>query len=116
MYRNLDPISSYDAYSADEYLAQQRWQLIADEMYNMRHDAMERIDTIIHPEYAEEFIKMLCKGYNYNEEHAENIAKKLSLTPAHIYALMGDEKEFTKLVDTSRFRHEKHEMDFADYV
>lgn len=116
MYSNYDPIHAYDVYSADEYMAQQKWQLIRDEMYNMKCDAMERIDAVIHPEYAKDFIALLCVNVTEEDQNAENIARRLGLTQQHIYALKNDEKNYASTTVRSAFSYEPDYDRYADYV
>jgi len=118
MYRNLDPIHAYDVYSYDEYIKAQKEQSIAEEMYNVRHDAMERIDAIVHPEYACEFIRIFCESLNQGNEDAEILAKKIGLKQEHIYALIGDEKEFGRLMDNNMHDRDDigHEMFMDSYI
>lgn len=103
MYRNLDPIDAYDAYSADEYLAQQKRQVIADEMYNYKIDALEIIDKVVHPAHANLFAKVLTTACTEECEHAEKLAQNMGLNQEHLIALRGDEKEFSDHLDRKEF-------------
>ena len=103
MYRSYEPVTAYDVYSADLHRAQCVEQAIADEMYSLKHDALERISTVVHPEYEADFIKLLTLGYSEGDQNAENIARKLGLTQSHFTALEEDSKAMRKIVDRELF-------------
>lgn len=121
--RSFDPRVDHWAYVAELSNKKSVSQSVLDEMYNLKHDAMERIDTIIHPEYAAEFRQLLAYGLNQGSPEAKTIARKLGLGQQHFAALDDDSQELSRLIDKEMFdsigqrQYEDREYDrYEDYV
>lgn len=95
-YMNFDPIEDHYRYANELGRKAQIRDAIAIEMYDLKHDALERIDSIIHPEHASDFTKILQYALEEGLPQANSIAKKMGLSKGHFLALDGDESDFTK--------------------
>jgi len=98
-----DPIDAYDRHSSYEYDLMRYQQMVSDEMYSLKHDALERISKVVHPEIESQFIKVLELGMCEKIPEAENIARILGLNQAHFIALSGDEREMGYYLDKHSF-------------
>jgi len=99
----------YRHYDADE----QEDLAVEAQMYDLKHDAMERISKIVHPHYEDQFIQMLIFGIDQNEDCAENIARELGLHQGHLLAIQGnfvDLKQYLRDV-----RREDKMMSYSSY-
>lgn len=97
--KTFDPIADHYNYTAVLERESHMRDAVLDEMYNLRQDAVERIDYIVHPSYAKEFTKLLAYGFNEGLPEAERICDKIGLTQEHFVALDGDEKEMRKILE-----------------
>jgi hypothetical protein len=93
-YMSFDPIEDHYKYATELGREAQIRDAIAIEMYDLKHDALERIDMVIHPEYAADFTKILQYCLEEGLPQAESIAKKMGLKQQHFMALDGDESAF----------------------
>lgn len=121
--RSFDPVRDHWAYVAELSKMDQVSQQVIDEMYNLKHDAMERIDAIIHPGYAEEFIKLLSCGLSERLPDAESLALKMGLSQQHFAALDDDANELNRLFEKDMFDsigetqyHDREYDRYEDYI
>jgi hypothetical protein len=113
-YASFDPVQDHYSYVNELGRQQGIREMIADEMYNLRCDALERISTIVHPEYEAEFIKLLTVALSDGIAEAEILTKKLGLNQEHLIALRGDESEMRDHLNKSKWDLEPdhdHEID-----
>jgi len=89
-YRYSDPVQDHYAYASELGRQAQIRESIENEMYNLKHDALDRISKVIHPTNEADFIKLLQYGVSERLDFAENIAKNLGLSQGHFLALDGD--------------------------
>lgn len=70
---------------------------LQDEMYNRRQKSFQKLSTIVHPKYAEEFMEILSYAWHENHHAAEKIADLLDFGPIEFVAVHEDIKEFENL-------------------
>jgi DNA-directed RNA polymerase subunit L len=93
-YMSFDPIEDHYRYANELGREAQIRDAIAIEMYDLKHDALERIDMVIHPEYAADFTKILQYALEEGLPQAKSIAKKMGLKQQHFMAIDGDQAAF----------------------
>lgn len=101
----LDPVADHYAYVNELGRQEKMRDLVYGEMYDLRQDALERIDAVIHPSHVQDFIKILCYSVNEGLPEAENIAKNIGLGQGHLLALEGDELGMRDYLDKEAFSH-----------
>lgn len=92
-------------YAEDElYEEDIRLSKIKEEMYEARKTAETKISAIVHPEYVEDFSRILCTAWNTNDVDANFIAEKFDLSRKDFVAIEGDLELFTRIcLDEWRF-------------
>lgn len=90
LYRNFDPVQDHYAYANELGRQELIRSEIENEMYNLKHDALDRISKVIHPTNEADFIKLLQYGVSEELEFAKRIAENLGLSQGHFLALDGD--------------------------
>lgn len=113
-YNGFDPIQDHWNYVNDLGLKEQIRNEVAAKMYDMKHDALERIDAVIHPEQAANFIKILQYAVNENLPEAESLARDLGLNQEHFLALDNDERGMREFLDKDFFSRTP-DLDVYDY-
>ena len=121
--RSFDPVQDMWSYAAEMSYREKVEQSVLDEMYNLKHEAMERIDSVIHPEYAADFIKLLSHGMSEKQPDAESLALKMGLGQHHFAALDDDTYELARLIQKERFDcvgaqqyHDREYDRYEDYI
>lgn len=95
----LDPIADHYAYVNELGRQEMIRDQVYGEMYDLKQDALERIDAVVHPSHVQDFIKILCYAVNEGLPEAENIAKNMGLSQHHFLALEGDEAGMEDYLD-----------------
>ena len=72
-------------------------QHIKEEMYNVRVTVEGKLASIVHPEYLEEFIRILTTAYNCNCEDAKFIAHQLDISRKDFVAIERDADLFMRI-------------------
>lgn len=79
-------------------------------MQQCKQEFLERLSSIVHPNYIEPFASALTYAYNEGHEDAMNISEKLKLTEFNFLAFLDKSEEFERLL-------QKEENDkLLDYV
>lgn len=112
--RSFDPVADHYAFVNYIGMHEQKRDAIANEMYDLKHDALERIDAIIHPEHASDFVKILQYCVNEGLPEAETIAKKMGLNQGHFLALDNDERGMREFLEQDCFSRIP-DVDIYDY-
>lgn len=69
---------------AKQYLEEER---LKNEMHDLKAESLTRLSKIVHPEFTEEFAKILSYGWANCEPEAEKIAYFLNLEQKHFLSV-----------------------------
>lgn len=99
LYASFDPIEDHYRFVNELGRKERIRDSILVEMHDLKHDAVERIDAIVHPEYVKDFIKILTYAHSEGLPEAGSLAKKLGLNQLHFASLDGDERYLSNLLE-----------------
>ena len=70
---------------------------IKEEMYECRASAERKLSALVHPDYSEDFARILCTAWNCNDSDANFIAEKLHLSRKEFVAIERDIELFMRI-------------------
>ena len=115
-YRYFDPVEDHYRYVNELGKQQQLDDAVITEMYDLKHDALERISKVIHPECEKDFTKLLCDSVNEDNEFAKSLAWTLGLKQIHFVALNEDEKSMREYLQKRLFDDIGQEQELDMYI
>lgn len=98
----FDAVSDHYRYARHLTDMEQEDRAVESEMYDLKHDALERISKIVHPEYERKFIDVLIYGVKEGLQSAESLAKDLGLHQGHLLSLEGNFMEMREYLRDAR--------------
>lgn len=83
----------------DEYYGRMAYdqlfhEFVEERMKEQRKEIMQNLSSIVSPNYVEDFAKILCAAFEYNNDEAHKLWDTLSFNASDFYAIMEDSKGY----------------------
>lgn len=89
-----DPIDFASDYYDRMALLEFRENIILEKMHDYKSQALDKLRSIVHPDYLEDFAKLLSYAEFDESPHAKSLADKLNLNKLHFLAIDECKNEF----------------------